>query len=105
MKKKPDNTARLIDLVSPIGKGQRSLIVSPPRAGKTMILQNIAQSITANHPEIYLMVLLIDERPEEVTDMQRSVKGEVVSQHLTTSFKTRSCGRNGDRKSQKISRT
>ncbi len=77
--KKPDNTARLIDLVSPIGKGQRSLIVSPPRAGKTMILQNVAQSITANHPEIYLMVLLIDERPEEVTDMQRSVKGEVVS--------------------------
>ena len=66
-------------MVSPIGKGQRSLIVSPPRAGKTMILQNIAQSITANHPEVYLMVLLIDERPEEVTDMQRSVKGEVVS--------------------------
>ncbi len=79
VEKKPDNTARLIDLVSPIGKGQRALIVSPPRAGKTMILQNIAQSITANHPEIYLMVLLIDERPEEVTDMQRSVKGEVVS--------------------------
>ena len=79
IEKKPDNTARLIDLVSPIGKGQRSLIVSPPRAGKTMILQNIAQSIAANHPEIYLMVLLIDERPEEVTDMQRSVKGEVVS--------------------------
>ena len=77
--KKPDNTARLIDLVSPIGKGQRSLIVSPPRAGKTIILQNIAQSITANHPECYLMVLLIDERPEEVTDMQRSVKGEVVA--------------------------
>ena len=76
VEKKPDNTARLIDLVSPIGKGQRSLIVSPPRAGKTIILQNIAQSITANHPEIYLMVLLIDE---EVTDMQRSVKGEVVS--------------------------
>ena len=79
VEKKPDNTSRLIDLVSPIGKGQRSLIVSPPRAGKTMILQNIAQSITANHPEVYLMVLLIDERPEEVTDMQRSVKGEVVS--------------------------
>ena len=79
VEKKPDNTSRLIDLVSPIGKGQRSLIVSPPRAGKTIILQNIAQSITANHPEIYLMVLLIDERPEEVTDMQRSVKGEVVS--------------------------
>ncbi len=77
--KKPDNTARLIDLVSPIGKGQRSLIVSPPRAGKTIILQNVAQSITANHPECYLMVLLIDERPEEVTDMQRSVKGEVVA--------------------------
>ena len=79
IEKKPDNTARLIDLVSPIGKGQRSLIVSPPRAGKTIILQNIAQSITANHPECYLMVLLIDERPEEVTDMQRSVKGEVIA--------------------------
>jgi len=79
IEKKSDNTARLIDLVSPIGKGQRSLIVSPPRAGKTIILQNIAQSITANHPECYLMVLLIDERPEEVTDMQRSVKGEVVA--------------------------
>ncbi len=79
VEKKPDNTARLIDLVSPIGKGQRALIVSPPRAGKTIILQNVAQSITANHPECFLMVLLIDERPEEVTDMQRSVKGEVVS--------------------------
>jgi transcription termination factor Rho len=77
--KKPDLTARLIDLVTPIGKGQRALIVSPPRAGKTVILQNIAHSITSNHPEIYLIVLLIDERPEEVTDMQRSVKGEVVS--------------------------
>ena len=79
VEKKPDNTARLIDLVSPIGKGQRSLIVSPPRAGKTIILQNIAQSITANHPECYLMVLLIDERPEEVTDMIRTVKGEVIA--------------------------
>jgi transcription termination factor Rho len=79
IEKKPDNTARLIDLVSPIGKGQRALIVSPPRAGKTIILQNVAQSITANHPECFLMVLLIDERPEEVTDMQRSVKGEVVA--------------------------
>ena len=79
VEKKPDNTARLIDLVSPIGKGQRSLIVSPPRAGKTIILQNIAQSITANHPECYLMVLLIDERPEEVTAMQWAVKGEVVA--------------------------
>jgi len=72
-------TPRLIDLVSPIGKGQRSLIISPPKAGKTMILQSIANSITANHPECYLMVLLIDERPEEVTDMQRTVKGEVIS--------------------------
>ena len=62
-------------MVSPIGKGQRSLIVAPPRTGKTVILQNIANSITANHPEIYLIVLLIDERPEEVTDMQRTVKG------------------------------
>ncbi len=77
--KKPDQTARLIDLVSPIGKGQRSLIISPPKAGKTIILQNIAHSIAINHPECYLMVLLIDERPEEVTDMQRSVKGEVIS--------------------------
>ena len=76
---KPDLTARLIDLVSPVGKGQRSLIISPPKAGKTIILQNIAQSIAANHPEVYLMVLLIDERPEEVTDMQRTVKGEVIS--------------------------
>ena len=77
--KNPDLTARLIDLVSPIGKGQRSLIISPPKAGKTMILQSIANSITANYPECYLMVLLIDERPEEVTDMQRTVKGEVIS--------------------------
>ena len=79
VEKKPDLTPRLIDLVSPIGKGQRSLIISPPKAGKTMILQSIANSITANHPECYLMVLLIDERPEEVTDMQRTVKGEVIS--------------------------
>ena len=79
VEKKPDLTARLIDLVSPIGKGQRSLIISPPKAGKTMILQSIANSITANHPECYLMVLLIDERPEEVTDMQRTVNGEVIS--------------------------
>jgi len=79
VEKKPDLTPRLIDLVSPIGKGQRSLIISPPKAGKTMILQSIANSIAANHPECYLMVLLIDERPEEVTDMQRTVKGEVIS--------------------------
>ncbi|MBT2131805.1 transcription termination factor Rho [Aliiroseovarius lamellibrachiae] len=74
-----DRSARIIDLVAPIGKGQRSLIVAPPRTGKTVLLQNIAHSIEQNHPECYLIVLLIDERPEEVTDMQRSVKGEVVS--------------------------
>jgi transcription termination factor Rho len=74
-----DNSARIIDVVAPLGKGQRGLIVAPPRTGKTVLLQNIAHSITANHPECYLIVLLIDERPEEVTDMQRSVKGEVVS--------------------------
>lgn len=74
-----DRTARVIDLVAPIGKGQRSLIVAPPRTGKTVILQNIANSIGHNHPDCYLIVLLIDERPEEVTDMQRSVKGEVIS--------------------------
>ncbi len=74
-----DKTARVIDLVAPIGKGQRSLVVAPPRTGKTVILQNIAHSVEKNHPEVYLIVLLIDERPEEVTDMQRSVRGEVVS--------------------------
>ncbi len=74
-----DRSARVIDLVAPIGKGQRCLIVAPPRTGKTVLLQNIAHSIEANHPECYLIVLLIDERPEEVTDMQRSVKGEVIS--------------------------
>lgn len=76
---KKDFSPRVIDIVAPIGKGQRALIVAPPRTGKTVLLQNIAQSITSNHPECYLIVLLIDERPEEVTDMQRSVKGEVVS--------------------------
>lgn len=79
---KPENkdfTPRIIDLIAPVGKGQRSLIVAPPRTGKTMMLQSIAKAITTNHPEIYLLVLLIDERPEEVTDMQRSVKGEVIS--------------------------
>jgi transcription termination factor Rho len=74
-----DITARIIDLVAPLGKGQRGLIVSPPKAGKTMLLQNVAQSIATNHPECYLIVLLIDERPEEVTEMARSVQGEVVS--------------------------
>jgi transcription termination factor Rho len=74
-----DMTARIIDLVAPIGKGQRGLIISPPKAGKTMLLQNIASSITSNHPDVYLIVLLIDERPEEVTEMTRTVRGEVVS--------------------------
>ncbi|MBT4770011.1 MAG: transcription termination factor Rho [Rhodospirillaceae bacterium] len=74
-----DYTTRVLDLITPMGKGQRALIVAPPRVGKTMMLQNIAHAITANHPEVYLIVLLIDERPEEVTDMARSVKGEVVS--------------------------
>src|SRR5665811_100207 len=76
---KKDLSPRVIDIVAPIGKGQRALIVAPPRTGKTVLLQNIAQSVTANHPECYLIVLLIDERPEEVTDMQRSVHGEVIS--------------------------
>src|SRR5579864_4708844 len=76
---KKDLSPRVIDIVAPIGKGQRALIVSPPRTGKTVLLQNIAHAITANHPECYLIVLLIDERPEEVTDMQRSVQGEVIS--------------------------
>ena len=77
--KKDDMTRRVIDLISPQGKGQRTLIVAPPRTGKTMVMQNIAHAITTNHPECYLIVLLVDERPEEVTDMARSVKGEVVS--------------------------
>ena len=76
---KKDLTTRVIDLIAPLGKGQRGLIVAPPRTGKTVMLQNIAHAISANHPEVYLIVLLIDERPEEVTDMARSVKGEVVS--------------------------
>ncbi|NKJ42588.1 MULTISPECIES: transcription termination factor Rho [unclassified Novosphingobium] len=74
-----DKSARVIDLVSPQGKGQRALIVAPPRTGKTVLLQNMAKAITDNHPEVFLLVLLVDERPEEVTDMQRSVKGEVIS--------------------------
>ena len=77
--KTKDNSCRVIELVSPLGKGQRGLIVAPPRTGKTVLLQNIANSIEKNHPEMYILVLLIDERPEEVTDMQRSVKGEVIS--------------------------
>lgn len=74
-----DLTGRIIDLIAPIGKGQRSIIVAPPKAGKTMLLQTIAQSITRNNPECYLIVLLIDERPEEVTEMVRTVRGEVVA--------------------------
>ncbi|MCU0881623.1 MAG: transcription termination factor Rho, partial [Hyphomonadaceae bacterium] len=74
-----DRSGRVIDIVAPIGKGQRALIVAPPRTGKTVLLQNIAKSIEVNHPEVYLIVLLIDERPEEVTDMRRSVKGEVIA--------------------------
>src|SRR5215469_13533586 len=74
-----DLTTRVLDLITPLGKGQRALIVSPPRTGKTVMLQNIAHALAANHPEVYLIVLLIDERPEEVTDMARSVRGEVIS--------------------------
>src|SRR4051794_38876854 len=74
-----DRTGRVIDIVAPLGKGQRCLIVAPPRVGKTIMMQNIAKAIAANHPECYLIVLLVDERPEEVTDMQRTVKGEVIS--------------------------
>jgi transcription termination factor Rho len=77
-----DLSNRIIELVSPLGKGQRALIVAPPRTGKTTLMQNIAHAITTNHPEVYLIVLLIDERPEEVTDMQRSVKGEVVKLYI-----------------------
>ncbi len=76
---KPNNTLRVIELVAPIGKGQRALLVSPPRTGKTVMMQNIAKALMANHPDVYLIVLLIDERPEEVTDMRRSVKGDVIS--------------------------
>ncbi|ASG19413.1 MULTISPECIES: transcription termination factor Rho [Azospirillaceae] len=79
VRNKKDMTTRVIDLVAPLGKGQRALIVAPPRTGKTVMLQNIAHSIATNHPEVYLIVLLIDERPEEVTDMARSVRGEVIS--------------------------
>ena len=84
-------SARVIDLLTPIGKGQRGLIVAPPRTGKTMLLQKIANAITKNHPEVYLIVLLIDERPEEVTDMQRSVHGEVVVVHLRRAGPAATC--------------
>jgi ATP synthase alpha/beta subunit-like protein len=90
-----------MDLMTPLGKGQRGLIVAPPRIGKTMLLQNMANSITTNHPEVYLIVLLIDERPEEVTDMQRSVKGEVISSTFDEPGDApRAGGRDGHREGQ-----
>ena len=96
-----DISTRVIDLIAPIGKGQRALIVSPPRTGKTVLLQNIAHAITANNPEVFLMVLLVDERPEEVTDMQRTVKGEVVSSTFDEPASPSRCRRrNGDREGQ-----
>ena len=94
-------SARVMDLMTPIGKGQRGLIVAPPRTGKTMLLQNIAQSVATNHPEVYLIVLLIDERPEEVTDMQRSVDGRGDLVHLRRARAAARAGRrDGDRKSE-----
>ena len=96
-----DKSARVIDIVAPQGKGQRALIVAPPRTGKTVLLQNIARAITDNHPEVFLIVLLIDERPEEVTDMQRSVKGEVISSTFDEPASAPRPGRrNGDREGQ-----
>src|SRR5262249_56765704 len=98
----PDSlSARVMDLWTPIGKGQRGLIVAPPRTGKTMLLQSIAQSVSKNHPEVYLIVLLIDERPEEVTDMQRSVDGEVISSTFDEPRAAPRAGRrNGDREGE-----
>jgi hypothetical protein len=94
-------SARVLDMMVPIGKGQRGLIVAPPRTGKTMLLQNIANSITHNHPEVYLIVLLIDERPEEVTDMQRSVRGEVILVDLRRAGAAPRAGRrDGDREGE-----
>ena len=84
-------TTRIIDLFTPIGLGQRCLIVAPPKAGKTVLLQNIAHAIAQNHPEIILIVLLVDERPEEVTDMERNVRGEVVSSAPSTSRPPATC--------------
>ena len=98
---KENMTGRVLDLLCPVGKGQRGLIVAPPRTGKTMMLQSIANSITTNHPEVALIVLLIDERPEEVTDMQRTVKGEVISSTFDEAAAAPHSGRrNGARKSQ-----
>ena len=96
---------RIVDLVTPIGMGQRMLIVAPPRTGKTVLLQKIANSISANHPEAVLIVLLIDERPEEVTDMERNTKAEVVSSHLRRAGQPSRAGRrDGDRKGQALRR-
>ena len=96
-----DRSGRIIDIVAPLGKGQRCLIVAPPRVGKTVMLQNIAKSLSANHPEAYLIVLLIDERPEEVTDMQRTVKGEVISSTFDEpAHAARAGGRDGHREGQ-----
>ena len=107
MEKAPngDPTSRVVDLITPIGKGQRALIVAPPRTGKTVMLQNIAQSVAENHPECYLIVLLIDERPEEVTDMARSVKGEVVSSTFDEpAARHVQVAENGHRKGEKAGR-
>ena len=95
---------RMIDLICPIGKGQRGMIVAPPKVGKTTLLKKIANSITINHPEIELIVLLIDERPEEVTDMKRSIKGDVIYIWWITRASRKSCW-NGTRKSKKTNRT
>ena len=98
---KKDLTTRVLDLITPLGKGQRALIVSPPRTGKTVMLQNIAHALAANHPEVYLIVLLIDERPEEVTDMARSVRGEVISSTFDEPAHAPRAGRrDGDREGQ-----
>jgi transcription termination factor Rho len=99
-----DVTTRVIDLITPLGKGQRAIIVSPPRAGKTVMLQNIAHAVAANHPEVYLIVLLIDERPEEVTDMARSVRGEVISSTFDEPAAPRPGRRDGDREGEAAGR-
>ena len=98
----PDAMAsRIIDLLVPIGKGQRALVVAPPRAGKTVLLQDLARSVATNHPEAHLIVLLVDERPEEVTDMVRSVRGEVISSTLMSRLRFTSRWRDGDSKAKR----
>jgi transcription termination factor Rho len=99
-------TSRIIDIIAPIGKGQRALLVAPPKSGKTVMMQNIAHAITANYPDSVMMVLLVDERPEEVTEMQRSVRGEVISSTFDEpAAAPRACGRDGDRARQAPGRT